>query len=135
MRSPNRKRVLPNKLSCRPDFQSLGVIALRANYVGSVEHKDCYNRLTDGCMPRPRADASICPRWIRDIKVVNRWLKSAIERGAVCDYYEGDFPRYVWFKYEDTVFMGRLVNKESGAYKGFPLNPNEWPKGIEKIFK
>ncbi|OJU74362.1 MAG: hypothetical protein BGO09_11090 [Bacteroidetes bacterium 47-18] len=134
MRSPNRQRPLPNKLTKNPNVKHLEAIKDKVSYVGSVEHKDAPSRLIEGKIPRPRPDASMCPRWINDLDLVNKWLKIAFEKGAVCDYFEGDFPRYVWFKYENTVFMGRLINKESGEYKGFPINQFEWPPGINKIY-
>ena len=33
-----------------------------------------------------------------------------------------------------TVFEGRLVNRVTGEYKGYPLHPGEWPRGIEEIY-
>ena len=34
----------------------------------------------------------------------------------------------------NTVFEARLVNRESGSYKGYPLDSDEWPKGIESLY-
>lgn len=48
--------------------------------------------------------------------------------------WEGDFPRYVWYKHGDTVFEGRLVNRETGEYKGYPLHGDEWPDGIAEVY-
>jgi hypothetical protein len=31
-----------------------------------------------------------------------------------------------------TVLEGRLVNRETGEYKGYPLGRDEWPAGIEE---
>ena len=39
----------------------------------------------------------------------------------------------MWYKHGETVFEGRLVNRETGEYKGFPLHRDEWPRGIEEI--
>ena len=39
-----------------------------------------------------------------------------------------------WYKYEGTVFERRLVDREAGEYKGYPLDPNEWPDGFEEIY-
>lgn len=66
--------------------------------------------------------------------MVCEWLRSAIRRGATGAPWEGAFPRYVWYKDGDTVFEGRLVNREAGSYKGFPLDRDEWPKDIEAIY-
>ena len=38
--------------------------------------------------------------------------------GATGAPWEGGFPRYVWYKHGETVFEGRLVNRETGEYKG-----------------
>ena len=69
-----------------------------------------------------------------DLELVNGWLRSAIRRGATGAPWEGGFPRYVWYQEGGTVFEGRLVNREAGSYKGYPLNEDEWPDGIEKIY-
>ena len=67
--------------------------------------------------------------------VVNGWLQSALARGAVGAPWEGDFPRYVWFKEGNVVYEARLVNSVTGEYKGYELEPNEWPKGIESYYE
>jgi hypothetical protein len=85
--------------------------------------------------PRPRADASICPKELSGARErVEEWLREAIRRGAVGELCEGEFPRYVWFKEGDVVFEGRLVNRGLGEYKGYPLEQEEWPRGIEEIY-
>jgi hypothetical protein len=61
---------------------------------------------------------------------VSEWLREAIRGGAVSAFWEGDFPRYVWHRQEEVVFEGRLVNRENGHYKGYPLNPDEWPRNL-----
>ena len=106
-------------------------LAQRARYVGSLEHKDVPSFAGQ---PRLRADASCCPREIADRELVNGWLRSAIRRGATGAPWEGGFPRYVWYKHGDTVFEGRLVNRGTGSYKGYPLGEDEWPYGIEAIY-
>ncbi len=47
--------------------------------------------------------------------------------------WDGEFPRYVWYKRGDIAFEGRLVNRGNGSYKGYPLGRDEWPDGIEAI--
>jgi hypothetical protein len=49
--------------------------------------------------------------------------------GAV-GFWEGAFPRYVWYNHEGTVYEARLVNHETGEYKGYPLAADEWPPGL-----
>ena len=66
--------------------------------------------------------------------MVSGWLRLAIRRGAVGSPWEGEFPRYVGYMHGNTVFEARLVNRESGSYKGYPLDSDEWPKGIESLY-
>ena len=54
--------------------------------------------------------------------------------GAVGSPWEGEFPRYVWYMHGNTVFEARLVNRGSGSYKGYPLDRDEWPNGIELLY-
>lgn len=117
-------------ISAPPDVD-LGSVAARVAYVGSTEHKDVPSFAGQ---PRLRADASRCPRWIKDPEVVCEWLRYAIRRGATGALWEGGFPRYVWYKERGTVFEGRLVNRGNGSYKGYPLGENEWPEGINELY-
>jgi hypothetical protein len=101
-------------------------------YVGSPEHKDVPSFAGQ---PRPRADASLCPRELtRDHAKVEGWLREAVRRGAVSELREGDFPRYVWFEHEGVVYEGRLVNRGLGEYKGFPLEDGERPNGLDALY-
>jgi hypothetical protein len=50
--------------------------------------------------------------------------------GRIGAPWEGDFPRYVWHRRDDVVYEARLVNQEVGEYKGYPLEPGEWPEGL-----
>jgi len=86
-------------------------------------------------MPRPRADASICDRRFLGLQdQLTRWLQEAIRKGAVGGPMEGDFPRYVWFRDGDVVYEGRLVNRGNGAYKGWRLTKEEWPRGLDDLY-
>jgi hypothetical protein len=105
--------------------------AQHCKYVGSPEHKDAPSFAG---LPRPRADASICDRRLRQ-EDVDSWLKIAIEKGAFGELWEGAFPRYVWYRHEDTVYEARLVNRETGEYKGYPLANDEWPHGLTSIYE
>lgn len=110
-----------------PPDTDLAGLAARASYVGSPEHKDF---VSFAGQPRPRGDASLCPPEIRDVGVVIGWLRSAIRKGSTGAPWEGDFPRYVWHREGDVVFEARLVNREKGSYKGYPLHEHEQPPGI-----
>ena len=130
MRTPQRRR--PRKRAmCVPPDTDLDCLAKRVGYVGSPEHKDFPSFAGQ---PRLRSDASCCPREIKDPEVICKWLRSAIRRGATGAPWEGNFPRYVWYKHGDIVFEGRLVNRGNGSYKGYPLDNEEWPDGIEEIY-
>ena len=110
----------------------LDVLASRVHYVGSPEHKDV---VSFAGRPQLRADASCCPRDVAaDRERINQWLRTAIRTGATGAPWEGAFPRYVWYKHQETVFEGRLVNRETGEYKGYPLEQDEWPRGVEDIY-
>jgi len=104
-------------------------LAKRVKYIGSVEHKDGPSPAGD---PRPRADASICPyRSAKDFVRANEWLKKALLAGDFGAMWEGDYPRYIWYRGEGReVYEARLVNRERGEYKGYPLEPDQFPKGI-----
>jgi len=129
MRAPKKKRprrraVLAN--SQRPDRATVE----RARYIGSPEHKTAPSFAG---APRPRADASICdPRFLDQQDRLTEWLREALRSGAVGGPVEGDFPRYVWYRDGDTVYEGRLVNRGNGEYKGYPLEPDEWPRGWDE---
>lgn len=102
------------------------------SYVGSPEHKDMPSFAG---RPRPRSDASLCPRELtRDQAKVDFWLREAFRRGAVSELREGGFPRYVWFKQEGIVYEGRLVNSGLGEYKGYPLEPGQGPRGLDELY-
>ena len=130
MRAPQRKRPRKREFNVPCDADLAG-IAEKVSYVGSPEHKDFPSFAG---RPRFRADASRCPRWIKDRQVVEEWLRSAIRQGSVGAPWERGFPRYVWRKENDTVFEGRLTNSVQGEYKGYPLERDEWPRGIEDMY-
>ncbi len=134
MKIPERKRKTPYKLVSKlPD--DIDNLINRVRYVGSPEHKDAPNDLINPNYHKPRADASICPRDINNIDIVNTWLREAFSKGAISEYMEGDFPRFVWYKTNGMAFQGRLTNRGNGEYKGFPVSLSELPKGIDKIYK
>lgn len=106
-----------------PEGVNLHAVAAGVKYVGSPEHKDT---ITAAGMPRPRPDASLCPRPANDMVLVGGWLQSAIRSGSTGDRWEGGFPRYVWHKQDDIVYEARLINSGNGTYKGSPLSDHEW---------
>ena len=129
MRAPRRRRPRRREIFLR-DGSDLNDLANRVEYVGSPEHKAVPSFAGQ---PRLRADASCCPPHIGQATACE-WLRSAIRLGAVGAPWEGEFPRYVWYKEGPLVFEGRLVNRAIGAYKGYPLQRAEWPDRIEDIY-
>jgi hypothetical protein len=116
-----------------PGGRDLEAPASEARYVGSPEHKDVPSFAGQ---PKHRADASICDRSLAaDRERAQGWLEKAIRRGAVSEHWEGRFPRYVWYKEGETVYEGRLVNRDQGWYKGYPLTAEESPPGIEVFYE
>jgi hypothetical protein len=106
-------------------------LADRVSYVGSSEHK---TGLSFAGLPRPRADATICDVALNDrAEDIRRWLQDGIRHQSFGPPWEDGFPRYVWCKIDDTVYEARLVNRGLGQYKGWQLNHDEWPDGINNI--
>lgn len=117
-----------------PANVDLEAVAARATYIGSRDHK---NIPSYAGPPGLRPDASCCPVELsRELDRVVSWLRDGIRRGLTGGPWEGKspgFPRYVWYKDGATVYEGRLVNREMGQYKGYPLEESEWPSAIEGI--
>ena len=131
MKAPRRRRPRRRTVVDPPLGLSLEAVAKRVRYVGSPEHKD---RPSFAGQPRPRADASICdPSLANSQAQLTRWLRDAARRGFVGAPWEGDFPRYVWYKRNGVVYEGRLVNRGSGEYKGYPLRRDQWPEELEEL--
>lgn len=129
MRAPKRRRPLVRQFAEGLDREALAGLARRVRYVGSCEHKDTPSFLGQ---PGPRKDASVCPRRLADdLPTVSGWLRKAIRNGQVSAYREGDFPRYAWYRDGEDVYEARLTNRGNGAYKGYPLNREEWPEELQ----
>jgi hypothetical protein len=128
MRRPRYQRKKNRKIAAALPGVDLDHVAQQARYVGSPEHKD---HASIAGIPKPRADASLCPLFTQDhLKMVNDWLKESIRKGLVGEFWEGEFPRYVWYRDGSTLYEARLVNRGTGEYKGYPLEPDEWPIGL-----
>lgn len=130
MRAPRKNRPRKRQIRVQDDCL-LDDLAERVWYEGSAEHKDV---LSFRGLPELRSDASICPRHISSREQVTEWLRTAIRTGAVGPPWEGDYPRYVWYMTDGTVYEARLTNRGSGAYKGYPLEEAEWPRGIQDLY-
>lgn len=124
MRAIQRKR---KRVRSRSDHTGIDLeaIARQVRYVGSVEHKDAPS---EAGWPRPREDASKCSLALsRDFGPLTVALRNAIRSGSVGHPWEARFPRYVWAELEGVVFEARLVNRDVGEYKGYPLERDERP--------
>jgi hypothetical protein len=130
MKATKRRRKLARRVTASPPpEQERQALASEVVYVGSPEHKDTPSFA--GTPPRPRPDASICDRSLATQQErLTGWLRESIERGLMGEMMEGRFPRYIWHREGDVVYEGRLVNREQGQYKGYPLLDDEWPEGI-----
>ncbi len=106
----------------------LSEVAGAATYVGSGEHK---GYPSPAGPPRLRADATKCdPRMHGDVALLTAWLREAILAGRVGGMWEGGFPRYAWARRDGACLEARLVNSESGEYKGYRLLDSEAPEGV-----
>ena len=127
MRAPNRKRHLRRAVCDPPSDCDLGKLAREAIYVGSPEHKS-YPSFAGP--PKLRADASKCDPALTNPDEITAWLRKALRAGHVGAPWEGSFPRYAWYEAAGTVYEARLVNRQLGTYKGYPLLPSERPAGL-----
>jgi hypothetical protein len=80
-----------------------------------------------------RIISMVVMRTATSFEQVTEWLRTAIRRGAISGLLEGDYPRYAWHKEDEVVYEARLVNRELGEYKGYPLNDTEWPEGLDSV--
>lgn len=129
MRAAKRKRERVRTFTHPPEGVILDDVAQKVVYVGSCEYK---NTPSFAGQPRPRADASICDASYRDKQSgLTEVLKECIRNGSVGAPWEGCFPRYVWGQLDGQYYEARLVNKELGEYKGYPLDEDEMPRGIK----
>lgn len=122
MQATKRKRPLRRAIAPPPQGADLAELADRATYVGSGEHKEYPSFAGD---PAPRSDATLCDASFKDPAPLTAWLREALRSGQGGELWEGEFPRYVWFRDEETstVYEGRLVNRAQGQYKGYALDP------------
>ena len=127
MRAPKRKRPRHRTMGLPPDGVELAEVASRADYVGSAEHKS-YPSFAGS--PALRSDASRCDPALADRDELTEWLRSSIRSGNVSEQWEGEWPRYVWHRQGEECYEARLVNQGRGQYKGYPLAPEEWPRGV-----
>jgi hypothetical protein len=92
-------------------------------YVGSQEHKDYPSYAGESGL---RSDAARCdPEITRE--QAEAILKRAIELQCVSPQQEGKYPRYVWGWLDGHLYQARLINREQGWYKAWPIEAIEAP--------
>lgn len=108
----------------------MAAMASTARYTPSKDHKDHWTpELGPG---RWRGEsATPCPLDVsRD--QAEEWLRRALANGQAGQEWpqDGAYPQYVWIRVEETVFEGRLSEREQGWYHGYPLDRTEWPSWL-----
>jgi hypothetical protein len=127
----------PSQVPVRPILDHAGqrVLAKRASYVGSREHKisrwwgglpGIRVARTGQVMGRPhKQKTTICN--IVDEPAgkcrATAWVKAAIRSGRY-RFLEGDgeFPKHVWYRVAGQSWCGYCINTAAGEYKGWPLD-------------
>jgi len=105
-------------------------LAATVRYAGSAEHKARPIDPSFTVSPDLRSDASKCPPDIvRD--EAQAVLSAAVERRCVSSAFEGGFPRYAWGRLDGAPFVARLINRQKGEYKGWPIEEFELPTDRE----
>jgi hypothetical protein len=111
-----------------PQDSTPQIVASLARYVGSGEHKAL--PIDDSYLLEPaaykRSDASRCdPAITRD--QAEEALRTAIQRGHVSADFQGGLPVYVWGRLDGRPYTARLINREAGHYKAWPVEESELP--------
>ena len=126
MKAKKRKRPLRRERMEPPEGVSLEVLASRAVYVGSNEHK-AYPSPAGPPKLRP-ADASACDPSFKDQQdMLTQWLREGIAQGNIGAPWMIDFPRYVWVRKGDVCYEAYATNHQLGQYKGYPMHSDEIP--------
>jgi hypothetical protein len=102
------------------------VLATKVRYVGSSEHKARPLDPSYTVDPNLRSDASQCDPHIKR-EQAERALRRAIRLRAVSEQFESGFPRYAWARLDGRPYIARLINREAGDYKGWPIEEHELP--------
>jgi hypothetical protein len=125
---PRFQRAKHRKIAPWPDgAPDADDVADRAVYVGSAEHKAYPS--TAG-QPALRSDATPCDPAIGADRITPA-LKDSIRNGRTSGVFEGGFPKYVWGLIDQVVYEARHINGPTGTYKGYPIEPAEYPDDPE----
>jgi hypothetical protein len=110
-----------------PDVD-LDRLAERCRYIGSPEHKSSPSFA--GPPKLRQADATKCDPALKDsAELLTQWLRSAVRAGQI-GAWQGQFPKYAWYRVEGQCYEARLTNPGNGDYKGYALTDAECPDGI-----
>lgn len=130
-RAPQHRRasrtIRPGVITPWPvDMPSPTLIAQRATYRASPEHKNYRAPNGEWTFLIPRPDKAFCmsippAQWPR----VQDALRIAITSGCVSEEFQGDFPRRAWVYINGVLHEARLTNAGIGEYHGFPLTQAE----------
>lgn len=134
MKFPSHRRENPKHLvvGAPPAGVDIALLSRNVLYVGSVYHKDLPSFA--GKPPRPRPDASVCPKAMATKKaMLQGWLEDALAKGNFGGLWEKGFQRYLWRQEQATLFEARLIHVVNGVahYKGYPLNPEQKVVGLK----
>jgi hypothetical protein len=102
------------------------VLSDLVSYVGSGEHKARPVHESYDLEPALRSDASRCDPSISR-EEATAVLRESVARRNVSSDFEGSFPRYVWGWLNGRPHVARLINREKGEYKGWPIAEHELP--------
>jgi hypothetical protein len=123
-RPSRRERGVP------PAGADLAAMASAARYTASAAHKGFGHRFK-GTPSSLRTDATECPTDLSQRRV-EKWLREAIIAGDVGGTWEPDtYPQLVWKRVGDIIFEGRVSNRDSGWYHGYPITTAEAPRWLE----
>jgi hypothetical protein len=124
--SQNEKFKLHNALRNIEDLR-LQPAARAAIYVASPYH--CGE---DGKgLAKRRKLATPCPRrWNKS--EAEKALRGSILAGRVSEKWDGEFPRFVWYRDDDdTIYEARCEVASPGRYHAYPIENRQVPRGVE----
>lgn len=111
------------------DDTALEQLASRVFYRGSEDHKGMDNVFGFSPTP-PRRDASVCDTGITR-ELAQQWLRQSIRKGNIQWTVPSErHPRYVFGRFDGTLYIARLTNDGKGEYKGNPVQEPITIKGL-----
>ena len=104
------------------------IIAEHVEYHGSSEHKSYPSRAGP---PALRTDATPCDPDI-DWAAISNALAQGVRRGCISEATEQGLPKYVWAWLGGDLYEARHLNGFAGKYKGYRLEPPEYPRDSDR---